>query len=144
MRQHVVNLVKYVAVGGAATVVDFAIFGLFANWLEFNYLLVGSLGFVFATGFNYLLCVKYVYQSGQRFSARGELLGVYLVSGVGLTLHVTILYTAHEFFDMHLMLSKVVATGMVFFWNFGIRNFYLFASPSARGRPTAPRATTEG
>ena len=27
------------------------------------------------------------------------------------------------------MLCKLLAIGLVFFWNFGMRNFYLFASP---------------
>jgi putative flippase GtrA len=123
------NLVKYVGVGGAATVVDFLVFAIFANWLAYNYLVVGATGFLLATGFNYVLCVRFIYQSGMRFSARGELIGVYVVSGIGLVLHVGILFVAREQFGLHLMLCKVVATGLVFFWNFGARNFYLFARP---------------
>ena len=122
-------MIKYVLVGGIATLVDLCIFAVFALWLPFNYLLVGGIGFAAGTAINYLLCVRYIYVSGQRFSTRGEVLGVYLVGGLGLTLHEVLLYLAYEHFALPLMLCKLLAIGLVFFWNFGMRNFYLFASP---------------
>ena len=91
MRGHLLNLIKYVLVGGIATLVDLCIFAVFALWLPFNYLLVGGIGFAAGTAINYALCVRYIYVSGQRFSTRGEVLGVYLVGGLGLTLHEVLL-----------------------------------------------------
>ena len=129
MRGHFLNLIKYLIVGGCATVVDLGIFAVFAVYLPFNYLVVGGVGFLVGTAINYALCVRYIYVSGQRFTARGEIVGVYLVSGVGLTLHEIILYLAYERYALPLMLCKLLAIGLVFFWNFGLRNFYLFASP---------------
>ena len=35
--------------------------------------------------------------------------------------------TAFEYLELPLMVCKVFATGLVLFWNFGIRNFYVFA-----------------
>jgi putative flippase GtrA len=131
MRVHLQNLFKYALVGGCATVVDLAVFAVFAVQLHFNYLVVGGAGFLLGTAINYFLCVRYIYTSGQRFSARGEIIGVYVVGGVGLLLHEIILYVAHEHYTLPLMLCKVLAIGLVFFWNFGLRNFYLFASPGA-------------
>ncbi len=129
MRAHALNLVKYFFVGGTAAVVDWAIFWVCAVQLNWNYLVVGGGGFVLAAGVNYVLCIRFVYESGQRFSQRGELFGVYLVSGIGLLIHEIILHLAVQNLDLHLMLCKIFATGMVFFWNFGMRNFYLFARP---------------
>jgi putative flippase GtrA len=131
MRVHLNNLAKYVLVGGCATVADLGVFAVFAVYLPFNYLLVGGAGFLLGTAINYFLCVRYIYVSGQRFSARGEIIGVYLVGGVGLVLHEIILYLAHEHYALPLMVCKVLAIGLVFFWNFGLRNFYLFASPGS-------------
>ena len=129
MHGHLLNLVRYIVVGSIATAFDLGIFVLFAIWLPFNYLLVGGIGFVVGTAVNYVLCVRYIYVSGQRFTARGEVIGVYLVGGAGLTLHEIILYLAYERYALPLLLCKVLAIGLVFFWNFGLRNFYLFASP---------------
>ena len=130
MRDHAINLFKYFFVGAAAALVDWAVFWMFAVQLEYNYLLVGGLGFILAAGVNYLLCIRFVYESGQRFSQRGEIIGVYLVSGIGLILHEIVLALAVENLELHLMLCKMLATVAVFFWNFALRNFYLFASPA--------------
>lgn len=129
MRTHLSNLAKYFVVGGTAAVFDLGIYTIFAVWLPFNYLMIGGIGFLVGTAVNYVLCVRLIYQSGQRFSTRGEIIGVYVVGVVGLSMHQLILYLAHESFALSLMVSKILAMGLVFFWNFGMRNFYVFASP---------------
>jgi putative flippase GtrA len=132
MRRHFSNMVKYFFVGGASAVVDLSLFLVFAVWMELNFLVIGGLGFLVATWVNYLLCIRFVYASGQRFSMRGEVLGVYLASSGGFILHELILYFAHESFGLHIFVAKVVAIGLVFFWNFSVRNFYIFAGPGRR------------
>ena len=127
MNPHARNFGKYLFVGGAATAVDWSIFAIFAVWLSFNYMVVGGVGFLIAAGVNYLLCIKFVYRSGARFQRREEVIAVYMVSGMGLVFHELLLLAAHEFLALPLMLCKVLATGAVLFWNFGARNFYVFA-----------------
>lgn len=129
MRRHYLNLVKYFCVGGIAALVDLSLFAVFTLWMSFNYLVVGGIGFLVATAVNYLLCIRYVYQSGRRFSVRGEVIGVYIISAIGLTLHEIILYVSREDFGLHLLVCKILAIALVFFWNFSLRNFYLFAQP---------------
>jgi putative flippase GtrA len=132
MRKHMLNFARYFLVGGAATAVDWTIFAVFAIWLSFDYLLVGGLGFVLAAGLNYLLCIKFVYTSGVRFSGRHELAAIYLVSGIGLLMHELILLACHEYLGLPLMVCKVLATALVLVWNFGMRNFYVFAEPASK------------
>ncbi|MEM6583070.1 MAG: GtrA family protein [Pseudomonadota bacterium] len=130
MRAHLLNMFKYVFVGGTAALVDWAIFWVFAIELNWNYLLVGAVGFITAAGVNYWLCISFLYESGARFSQRSEIIGIYLISGVGLVFHELVLFLSVQNLDIHLMWCKILATGVVFFWNFALRNFYLFASPS--------------
>ena len=127
MSPHLSNFIRYLFVGGAATVVDWTVFAIFAVWLELNYLLVGGLGFLLAAGVNYWLCVRFIYSSGARFPRREEILAVYAASGIGLILHALILLVAFEYLELPKMVCKVLATFLVLFWNFGIRNFYVFA-----------------
>ena len=127
LRSHFKKLVKYFFVGGAAACVDLSIFYFLSINLSYNYLLTGAFGFLLATWVNYVLCIKYIYISGQRFSGRGEIFGVYLASSVGLLMHELALYGFHEYFGAELMLAKILAIGLVFFWNFSIRNFYVFS-----------------
>jgi putative flippase GtrA len=92
---------------------------------------VAAVTFVIATLVNYLLSVRFVFRSGQRFRRRWEIAMVYVVSGVGLALNQGILFFCVEMLYLGLLLSKLTATGMVFFWNYLARRFFIFGS----GRP---------
>ena len=61
-----------------------------------------------------------------RFSPSHELALIYVVSGIGLAFHLVILYAAVDVLRIELMLSKLIATGAVFFWNFLARNYFVF------------------
>ena len=109
------SVVRYFFVGGTA-----AAFGL-------NYLAVGAVGGVLAILVNYWLSVRFVFESGARFSPRAEILAVYLVSGAGVLVHQVVRYMLVDGLAMHLLVSKVLATATTFFWNYGLRRFYVFA-----------------
>jgi putative flippase GtrA len=131
-RQHLNNLMRYLAVGGTAAIVDLSIFWIFAIHYALDYLLVAGFGFLLATAVNYHLCVRFIYISGQRFSGSTELFSVYFASAIGLVLHEVAIYLIHEHLAVPLLGSKILAIGLVFIWNFGIRNFYVFAAPASR------------
>lgn len=121
---------RYFVVGGISACFDIAFFFVFAKLLGFNYLGVASVGFVFAVLINYGLSVRFAFTSGVRFSRGHELALVYLVSGVGLAMHLAILWASAELLGIELMLSKLIATGSVFAWNFLVRNYFIFREPS--------------
>ncbi len=136
MKQSLWRMYRYFFAGGVAAVVDLSIFGLFTLWLGFNYLLIAGVGFVIGTAVNYWLCVRYIFKSGARFGRHGEIAGVFLVSGIGLILLELILYALVDKFGLHLLLAKILAMGLLFFWNFSVRNFYIFSGPG-NARKTA-------
>lgn len=119
---------RYFLVGGAAACVDIGLFLLFAKGLGLPYLRVAAATFVIATLVNYILSVRFVFRSGQRFGRRWEIALVYLVSGVGLALNQAILFACVEWVHLGLLLSKLAATGTVFFWNYLARRFFVFGS----------------
>lgn len=124
-------------VGGVAAIVDFVIFAVFAKWLGFNYLVVGAAGFIIATGLNYLLSIRYVFESGVRFGKQQEISLVFLVSFVALGINQLVLYTGIGVLGWEMLLTKILATGSVFFWNFGLRSRYVFRASGSggEGRP---------
>lgn len=130
------RLIRYFIAGGLAAVVDLSIFAVFTMWMGYNYLLVAGVGFVFATAVNYWLCVRFIFESGVRFGPQAEITGVFMVSGVGLLMHETFLYMFVEHLAVPQFLAKVAAIGMVFFWNFSARNFYVFARPRGAEKPS--------
>lgn len=121
------QILKYAVVGGTAAVVDVSLFVVFAQILEFPYLLVGFITFLLATLVNYLLSIKFVFQSGVKHSKKKEVILIYLVSAIGISLNLLILFLSHEFLHFQLFISKIIATGGVFLWNYYIRKQYIFA-----------------
>jgi len=121
-----VRAAKYFVVGGISACVDIGFFFVFAKLLGFNYLVVATIGFLIAVPVNYFLSVRFVFRSGARFRPYQELGLVYLVSSIGLALHLAVLYAAIDVLGLELMLSKLIATGSVFLWNFLARNYFVF------------------
>jgi putative flippase GtrA len=120
------RVIRYFFVGGAAAAVDIGLFVLGAKWLGFPYLPVATVSFVVATAVNYFLSVRHVFESGVRFRKHEEIGLVFIVSALGLAVNQLILWLAVEYVGIELVLSKVCATGVVFFWNYGIRHFFIF------------------
>jgi len=120
------KIFRYAVVGGVAAAIDFAVFAVFAKGLGFNYLWVGFYGFVLATAINYILSIRHVFASGVRFGRNTEIFLVFAISAVGLSLNQLILYILIGQLGTEMLLSKIVATGMVFLWNYSARNHFIF------------------
>jgi putative flippase GtrA len=115
-------------VGGAAACVDIGLFALFAKVLGLPYLKVATASFVLATLVNYWLSIRFVFVSGQRFRRRWEVAMVFGVSAVGLAFNAGILWLCVELAHLDLLLAKVAATGVVFFWNYFARRILIFGA----------------
>ena len=126
------RILRYFVVGGVAATVDIGFFFLFAKLAGFNYLVVAPLGFVLATWVNYQLSIRHVFRSGARFSRGREIVLVYAVSAIGLLINQAVLYVLVDRVGAELMLAKFTATVTVFFWNYAMRNNYVFAQSPRR------------
>ncbi len=121
------KIIKYFFVGGTAAVVDIGLFFIFAKYLNYPYLLVGFTTFILATFVNYYLSIKFVFQSGSKFKKYNEVIIIYIVSAISLALNLCLLYCFHEILLFDVGLSKIVVTGLLFFFNYFIRKFFVFA-----------------
>lgn len=121
-----VNFYKYIGVGSIAALVDISIFTVFAKLLGFNYLIVALVSFAIATLVNYFLSIKYVFKSGARYTKSTEIFAVYIVSFFALLINEIILYVLIDLLFIEMIFSKIMATGIVFSWNYLIRKNYIF------------------
>jgi len=121
------QILKYFFVGGAAAGLDIALFTLFAVILKWPWLPVSICTFILATLLNYVLSIRFVFTSGSKYSRYLEILGVFLVSSLALLVNQIVLYISIESFGLNLILSKVLATGIVFFWNYFGRSKLIFS-----------------
>jgi len=123
------RVVRYFGVGAVAASVDISLFSVFAGYFGYNYLLVASITFILATATNYILSIRYVFQSGIRFQRHHEVLLVFGVSAIGLALNQTGLFVGIEIAHLNIVVSKVAATGLVFGWNYAARSLFVFRHP---------------
>lgn len=120
-----IQLLRYIFVGGAATVVDMGSLYIFTSIIGLNYLISAAIAFILGVTANYLLCVAWIFESTGR--VKREII-LFLVIGVGgLILNEVIIWLLVEEVGLYYMLAKAVAVVIVLVWNFGMRKKYVFA-----------------
>ena len=130
VRDTLISAKRYLLVGATAACVDIGIYSLGVKIFKFNWFYVSIFSFVIAIVVNYLLSVRYVFKSEIRFKAHEEFFLVFVTSGIGLTLNIFILWILIEILYCEEIFSKLAATGIIFFWNFSVRNFFIFKDQS--------------
>ena len=120
------KLVRYFFVGGAAAAVDIGIFTVAVKGFGLDWFFVALVSFLLATAVNYLLSIRYVFESGVRFKKQAEVSLVFLVSGIGLVINQSVLWLLIEPAGIDEVLSKLMATGTVFLWNYMARSRFIF------------------
>lgn len=120
------KITRYFLVGGAAACVDFVLFAVLVKAFGIGWLGAGTFSFCIATATNYFLSIRHVFRSGARFEKSHELVLVFIVSAVGLVINQGVLALLVEGQGTDVLLSKISATGSVFFWNYGARHHFIF------------------
>jgi putative flippase GtrA len=119
------KFLKFGLVGCSGMVLDFSLTFLIKEKLHWNKYLANSLGFVTACTSNYLLNRIWTFHSadpeiGWQFSK------FLLVAVGGLLLNNLVVYLLTDKLKLNFYLSKAIAIGLGFFWNFGLNYLYTF------------------
>ncbi|MBQ2541579.1 MAG: GtrA family protein [Paludibacteraceae bacterium] len=124
------QLIRYGFVGGVAFVADYCSLYAFTEWCGIQYLVSAALAFVIGLTVNYILSNLIVFTT-HRLTNRWLEFAVFAIIGViGLGLNELILYCATDLLGLHYMISKLISTALVFFWNFFARKLTLFYKQS--------------
>lgn len=131
----IAKFLKFSVVGGLGSLVDFGLTALFLNVIGAGEYLSNAIGFVLAASFNYMLNRMWTFRSHNP-NVRGEFLKFFVVSIIGLGINNLVLFCYLEFVGVgldvggyHLQdfwIAKVLATGVVLFWNFFVNKSYTF------------------
>ena len=120
------QLFRYAFVGGLAFIVDYGSLWFLTEVCGLHYLLSAAIAFILGLTCNYLLSTAWVF-SGRSLENRWAEFAVFALIGVvGLGLNELIMWVGTDKLHLHYMLSKIVSTAIVFFWNFFARKFILF------------------
>lgn len=127
-----IQLFRYSLVGGVAFVADFGLLYVFTEYCGWYYLLSAGLSFLVGLGVNYALSIRWVFHD---FTFRSRLWEFLIFAGIGMAglgLNVFFLYFFTEVCAFYYLFSKVLATSLVFLWNFFARKEILFREERER------------
>lgn len=117
---------RYCLVGGLATIVDWGCLYV-AEGLGLHYLLAAVIGFIGGLTCNYALSKSMVFNAETaKLDPKREFLVYGAIGIVGLLLTLILMYIMTEGFRFHFMISKMIATVLVLFWNFMARKYMLY------------------
>lgn len=137
MTDRLKEIIKFAFTGGVCFVIEYAALILLKELLHIPVVAATPVAFLISVVFNYLLCVKWVFDGAQEGSKKAQL-GFLITSLMGLLLNWVIMWTLTSLFgeDALLfalfgieikvyMLNKVIATGLVMVWNYFTKRYVL-------------------
>lgn len=117
--------IKYFFVGGICTVLDFFILFLLAELFGINYVIASSVSFLCGVTLNYFICAYWVFDVHVVKKKRYEFLLYLFISLIGMAVNTVAIWMLTEYLGLYFMLSKLLATGFTYFWNFFARKYLL-------------------
>ena len=140
---------KYCISGGTAFIIDFLIYVILIQYLDWHYLTAAAISFIFAASANFIVQKNWVFKDRNLKFLR-QFLIFSLIALVGLAINQLILYLSVETIGLKnlvikdynisgniisaniidlklgLMLAKIIAAGIVLIWNFFNNKFITF------------------
>ena len=125
-RQQLFKFLKFGIVGLSGVVVDYSTTIFFKEIIGINKYAANSLGFAFAATTNYIINRKWTFKSTDPDVLK-EFLLFAAIAAAGLFINNSIIWLLHDYlklFDFYI--SKLMAIGVVFFWNFFMNSRFNF------------------
>lgn len=121
------EFLKYLVAGGIAFIFDFCITILLYKAFKIHYLFAAGIGVIVGMLIAYLLSIKWVFVNRSVTNNKIEL-GLFLLIGIiGFSIHEYIMWFSVETILINVPVSKIIATVIVFVWNFTARKIFLFS-----------------
>ncbi|MGH7106895.1 MAG: GtrA family protein [Acetobacteraceae bacterium] len=112
---HLTRLLRFAAVGGVATAIQYAVLVLLVRAFGMAPTPASSIGFVLSAGVNYLLNYRFTFQSDRPHRPAAAKFAVLAATGLLLNAIIMRLMVGA---GVHYLIAQVCATAVVFLWNF--------------------------
>ena len=119
------NFLLYLIVGGGATLVEWITFYTLCILLKRDYLVSTVIAYIISTYFNWLFGRILLFSKSKK-GIVFEILSIYGTSVLGLIGNLIIMWFAVDIKNIPEMIAKIVATGIIFIWNYCIRRFFIY------------------
>jgi putative flippase GtrA len=121
----IIRFIKFGLVGALGLCIDFCITWVFKEKIKANKYMSNVFGFVIAATSNYFLNKYFTFQNTDT-----ELIQQFLsfigIALVGLCFNLGIIYCLQTFSKINFYVSKLIATAIVFLWNFFANSWFTF------------------
>lgn len=125
-----VQMFRYLFVAIAAFGCDFITLVALTELANMHYLLAAAIGFSGGLAVNYVLSVRWVFGARTFTSRRLEFLAFATIGVIGLLMTAGLMWFMTGLLGVYYIISKLIVTAVVFFWNFLARKFLLFNNSS--------------
>jgi putative flippase GtrA len=124
------EFVRYSVAGGMAFVVDAALLFVFKEHGGLHYLVAAAIAYAAGVVTTYLLNSTWVFRR-RRFARRPVEFALFVAIALSsLGLNELLMWVLTDHASVHYMISKAIATGVLWFYNYGVRRWILFTLPS--------------
>ncbi len=120
-----IQIFKFVIVGGIATLIDWIVYYILYNFLKVNPLIANILSFSVSVIYNYSASVRWVFDVNKNKNKKKMFAEFMIFSVIGLIITELLLYLFINILSLHAMLSKVISTLIVMVFNFVTRKMFL-------------------
>lgn len=133
-KENIKQFVSYFCVGGMSAIVEWLMFYIFSAMVHIEYLIATVLAFIFSTTVNWILGRAIAFKGNQKYAGKGiqEFVAVFGVSAMGLVLNMILMYLFVSIMYLNTPVlmtgAKIMATGIVFIWNFLARKLFIYQS----------------
>lgn len=121
----IVQFIRYGMVAVVALAFDFGTYALLVRVVDMHPVVAATIGFTLGLFVNYLLSILWVFNQRAR-SKRVEMVTFMVIGLIGLGLTDILIWLMAIEWHFDELIAKLIATGIVFFWNFGARKVLLF------------------
>ena len=121
-----IQLFRYLVAGGTAFVIDFALLWFCTEKAGLNYLVSTLIGYTIGLLVSYLMSILWVFDQRRTRNLFYELGGFTLIGLIGIGLTSLLMWLLTDQWGLYYLLSKILTTIIVFFWNFAAKKILLF------------------
>nr|WP_092069211.1 GtrA family protein [Dendrosporobacter quercicolus]NSL47391.1 GtrA family protein [Dendrosporobacter quercicolus DSM 1736]SDL87779.1 Putative flippase GtrA (transmembrane translocase of bactoprenol-linked glucose) [Dendrosporobacter quercicolus] len=121
------QFIRYFCVGGISALADWSLFYVLHLKIGYHYIAAAAGSFILSVIVNFFLGREFVFKNQCKFNASLEALSILAINTTGLLLDLLIIALAIELAHIDPMTAKIGATGLVFFWNFLLRRWWLYS-----------------
>ena len=117
---------RYIFVGGTAFIVDFFFLYFFSDICGIYYLMSAVLSFIISVLVNYIMSTRWVFNQDNIGNKVLEFNLFILISTIGLVFTEILLYFFTDIVGLYYLVSKIIASIIVLFWNFLARRVMFY------------------